>query len=62
MLRMTLNRTMTTVEEQLSRIATADKGRERKNVLVLGAGISGLVAAYELTRLGHKVEIFRRRP
>ena len=29
----------------------------RKKVLVIGAGMSGLVAAYELTRLGHEVTV-----
>jgi monoamine oxidase len=30
---------------------------KQKKVLVLGAGLAGLVAAYELTRLGHEVTI-----
>ena len=29
----------------------------RKKIIILGAGIAGLVAAYELERLGHEVEI-----
>jgi len=31
---------------------------ERRRVTILGAGIAGLVAAYELERLGHEVHIF----
>jgi tryptophan oxidase StaO len=31
--------------------------REPRRVLVLGAGVAGLVAAYELERLGHQVEV-----
>lgn len=31
--------------------------QESKRITILGAGIAGLVAAYELERLGHTVEI-----
>lgn len=31
--------------------------QESKRITILGAGIAGLVAAYELERLGHQVEI-----
>jgi len=47
---------MTTIERQLTEIKARDKG-PRKQILILGAGISGLVAGYELTKLGHSVRI-----
>ncbi|MGL5875825.1 MAG: flavin monoamine oxidase family protein [Xenococcaceae cyanobacterium] len=37
------------------RLANVRKG---KRIVILGAGIAGLIAAYELERLGHQVEIF----
>lgn len=49
--------TTTTVSSVLSKIAQADAGRERKRITILGAGISGLVAAYELSELGHTVRV-----
>jgi len=33
-----------------------------KDVVVIGAGISGIVAAYELERLGHRVEVLEAAP
>ena len=33
-----------------------------KRITILGAGIAGLVAAYELERLGHEVEILEGSP
>jgi monoamine oxidase len=45
------------IEKRLQEIAEADHGRKRKSVVVFGAGIAGLVTAYELRKLGHRVEI-----
>ncbi|MDX8054406.1 NAD(P)/FAD-dependent oxidoreductase [Lentzea sp. BCCO 10_0798] len=44
---------MTTLQE----VNGLDAIGERKNVTVIGAGVAGLVTAYELERLGHQVEI-----
>lgn len=43
--------------QELARIDAVDAGKPRKRVTVLGAGIAGLVAAYELSRLGHTVDV-----
>ena len=48
---------MANVDDQLARIEEADHGKPRKTVTVLGAGMAGLSAAYELSRLGHHVTI-----
>jgi len=48
---------MSDVDAQLDRIKKLDQGKPRKNVTVLGAGMAGLVAAYELQRLKHTVEV-----
>ncbi len=57
------------VERFLGDLATARAGTIRaaappsgKRVLVVGAGPSGLSAAYHLTRLGHQVEIHEAGP
>ncbi len=39
-------------------IAQYDNNQPRKKVAIVGAGIAGLVAAYELKKLGHEVQIF----
>lgn len=48
---------METIAAQLERIQAADHGRPRKRITILGAGMAGLSAAYELARLGHKVSV-----
>lgn len=48
---------MDNIIEQLARIDTADHASPRKNVVVIGAGMAGLSAAYELMRLGHTITI-----
>jgi monoamine oxidase len=47
----------TTVAERLREIKRLDSVQPRKHFVILGAGIAGLVAAYELERLGHTCEI-----
>ena len=36
--------------------------QQGKRITILGAGIAGLVAAYELERLGHQVDIMEGNP
>ena len=43
------------VNVQLKRIREANHGK--KHVVILGSGMAGMVAAYELLSLGHKVDI-----
>lgn len=43
---------------KLDRIKRADKNRPRKKVAIIGAGMAGLVAAYELSELGHEVVVY----
>jgi monoamine oxidase len=38
-------------------IAERDHGKPRQNITILGAGMAGLVAGYELARLGHRIRI-----
>ena len=46
------------VVTQIANIKKLDSDhRERKHIVILGAGIAGLTAAYELSTLGHSVEI-----
>ncbi len=46
------------VKEKLERIKLKDSKGPRKKIAILGAGMSGLVAAYELNALGHKVNVY----
>ena len=48
---------MSRVDDDLRAIADADRGRGRKSVTIIGAGMAGLVAALELEALGHSVRI-----
>jgi monoamine oxidase len=48
----------TSIEQQLSQIEQEDQGRLRKKILILGAGMAGLAAGYELAQRGHQVQIF----
>src|SRR5690349_15438859 len=48
---------MEPIVDQLARIARVDNGKPRKKVVILGAGMAGLSAAYELTKLGHSVSV-----
>ncbi len=48
----------TTIEQQLEKIQKADQGRPRKKILILGAGMAGLAAGYELAQRGHQIQIF----
>ncbi|WP_267900276.1 flavin monoamine oxidase family protein [Kribbella turkmenica] len=43
-----------------SELARADVRGERKRVGIIGAGVAGLVAAYELEQAGHHVTIYER--
>lgn len=45
------------IGEILKEIRHNDQGSPRKHVVILGGGMAGLAAAYELTQLGHTVEI-----
>ncbi|WP_053991278.1 NAD(P)/FAD-dependent oxidoreductase [Mangrovimonas sp. TPBH4] len=46
------------IQPKLDRIKKIDHGRPRKKVAIIGAGMAGLVAAYELAILGHEVIIY----
>lgn len=46
------------IKHKLARIADLDKDNSRKKIAILGAGMAGLTAAYELAELGHEVIIF----
>lgn len=57
-----MSRPWVSVQEALERINQADAGRPRRRFLILGAGMAGLAAAYELHRRGHQVEILEGSP
>jgi len=46
------------VDDDLRAIADAAAGQPRRNITIIGAGMSGLTAALELEALGHRVRIF----
>lgn len=48
----------TSIEQQISQIQQEDQSRPRKKILILGAGMAGLAAGYELAQRGHQVQIF----
>lgn len=48
----------TSIKQQLYQIENEDKGRPRKKILILGAGVAGLAAGYELAQRGHQVQLF----
>ncbi len=52
---------MPTVSPQTTEQPLPSPGRPKKKITIIGAGISGLVAAYELERRGHRVEILEGR-
>ncbi len=45
------------VKDIIAKIERADAGSPRKRITILGAGMAGLVAAYELSRLGHHITL-----
>ncbi|NER29677.1 MAG: NAD(P)/FAD-dependent oxidoreductase, partial [Symploca sp. SIO1C4] len=47
-----------TIDQALKTIRQNNKNVIGKEFIILGAGMAGLVAAYELTKLGHKVDIY----
>ncbi|MBD2195505.1 MULTISPECIES: flavin monoamine oxidase family protein [Calothrix] len=49
----------TTTILEMSQLSNFQKG---KRITILGAGIAGLVAAYELERMGHEVDIMEASP
>src|SRR5207247_10862521 len=50
-----------TLHAQTSHDAPLARGRTPKKVIVIGAGLAGLVAGYELTQAGHDVAILEAR-
>jgi monoamine oxidase len=49
---------MATIVDDLAAIAAADAGTPRRQVTIIGAGMAGLSAAFELEALGHSVRVF----
>lgn len=47
-----------TISEQLALIKQKNAGKTSKKVAILGAGMAGLAAAYELRKLGHEVVVY----
>ena len=45
------------VKQIIANIERADAGTSRKRITIIGAGMAGLVAAYELSRLGHQITL-----
>ena len=48
---------ITPPDKVLAEISEANRNKKQVEVVIIGAGIAGLVAAYELTKLGHSVTI-----
>jgi monoamine oxidase len=46
------------IDDQRKRIEKKDKDKARKKVIIIGAGMAGLTAAYELALLQHEVIIY----
>ncbi len=46
------------IESKLREIEDIDYDKPRKKIVILGAGMAGLVSAYELSKLGHEVTIY----
>jgi monoamine oxidase len=46
------------VAEQIERINDLNRGKNRRKVAILGAGLAGLAAAYELLQRKHEVTVF----
>jgi len=59
--RYTLSMSTSHAEDSLSAISAASEGSERHAITILGGGIAGLVAAYELERLGYDVTLYEAR-